>query len=432
MTRPCSCLAAFLVSLFVVATVAFGQPVAAPGDDEVEAAARLRIYLVTMGPGAEVWEQFGHNAIQVVDPAGDLDVACNWGVFDFFETGFYKRFIFGRMLYRMEFAGGPETVAYYRDENRSVYRQELNLTPRQKAVLYQYIAWNSRPENRNYRYDYYRDNCSTRVRDLIDRAVAGGVRAELSARSAGVSYRWHTRRITAANLPLYTSLLYILGQPVDRPITEWEESFLPLELMAHLRTVRVMDDAGNPVPLIKSEEILFESTRPVERGGPPKWIVPFLAFGLFCSGVFFGLAWYSGRSRLARHVLVAMASLWSLFIGGAGTFALWGWMSTEHVAVYRNENLLHFFPPALLLTVLIPLAYRGHRRLVLPTLGLAAAVPVVSAIGLALKAHPAFRQVNFELIAWVLPTHVAFAHGVWRVVRAPAEQKNRAGGPDPI
>lgn len=405
-----------LLAILVPAASAQPQP---PTSDEAAAAARLRVYLLTMGPGDEVWEQFGHNAIEIVDPARDLDFAANWGVFDFFEKGFYKRFILGQMLYRMEIDDAPRTVDYYRHFNRSVFRQELNLSPRQKAALYNYIIWNSQPENRNYRYDYYRDNCSTRVRDVLDRATDGQIAPQLQPQPTDTTYRWHTRRIMASDLPLYTSLLFILGQPVDHPISAWQESFLPLRLMDHLRNVTILDDAGNRVPLIKSEETLFTAARPPQRTAPPNWLLPFLALGLLCAATFATLAHFARRSKLARVLFFLLATIWSFFIGGAGTFALWGWLCTEHTAVYYNENILHFLPLSLPLAFLLPFAARNRRRCATVARYLALATAAVSLLGLLLKLLPAFYQVNYELIAWVLPTHLALAYGLWTLTRRP-------------
>lgn len=403
----------------MASAAAFGQP-AAPTADEVAAGGQLRVYLLTMGPGDEVWEQFGHNAIEIVDPAEDGDFGhfvANWGVFDFFEKGFYQRFILGRMLYRMELDKAVPTLDYYRQANRSIFRQELNLSPAQKAALKDYLLWNAREENRNYRYDYYRDNCSTRVRDALDRATGGQIGAQLQGKPTDVTYRWHTRRIMAGDLPLYASLLFILGHPVDRPISAWQESFLPLRLMDHLRGVTIRDDAGNVVPLIKSEEAVFTAARAPQRATPPHWFVPFLGLGLLCAAVFVGLAYYASRSKFARVMFYLLATVWSLFVGGAGAFALWGWTCTEHVAVYYNENILHFFPLSLVLAFVIPFAARGRRLPVILSRYLALATAAISLIGLLLKPLPAFYQVNYELIAWVLPVHLALAYGVWALTR---------------
>src|SRR5207249_7657865 len=121
-----------------------------------------------------------------------------------------------------------------------------------------------RDENKYYRYNYYTDNCSTRVRDAIDKAIDGQIKAQLAPRPTGTTFRWHTRRLTRVDALWYTLLNTVLGPATDRPITEWEECFLPIKLRDHLRSVSIKDPDGHDVPLVKSEKILFSSTRAPE------------------------------------------------------------------------------------------------------------------------------------------------------------------------
>src|SRR4029453_11507821 len=112
----------------------------------------------------------------------------------------------------------------------SVCVKRLNLPPPARLQLREFLRWNEQPENRFYHYDYYRDNCSTRVRDALDRALGGRIHEYATTRPTDKTYRFHTRRLTANDPLVYTGLLIGLGQPVDRPISAWEEMFLPLAL----------------------------------------------------------------------------------------------------------------------------------------------------------------------------------------------------------
>jgi hypothetical protein len=130
----------------------------------------LRVYVVTMDAGDLIWERWGHNAVCVVDERKQSQTAYHWGLFDFSQQGFFTNFIRGRMRYWMEGRSLSGMVAGYENDNRSVRLQELNLTPAQKRKLDEFLKWNARPENKYYYYDYYLDNCSTRVRDAVDLA----------------------------------------------------------------------------------------------------------------------------------------------------------------------------------------------------------------------------------------------------------------------
>jgi hypothetical protein len=120
--------------------------------------------LYTYGPGLEVFEKFGHIALAVVDSQTGEDVAFNWGMFDFNQPNFYTRFLTGDTKYWMAGYRTAEFNAMYVAQDRTIRKQRLNLTPAQRGALYEFVAWNAREENRYYRYDYYNDNCSTRVR----------------------------------------------------------------------------------------------------------------------------------------------------------------------------------------------------------------------------------------------------------------------------
>ena len=141
------------------------------------------VLLMTMGQGDEVFEKFGHNAIVVWDDAAGEPLAYNWGMFDFNQPNFLGRFLTGDTKYWMEPRSFERTMRDYQALNRTVTVQQLQLTPAQKTRLLALLAENATEENKFYRYDYYRDNCSTRARDAIE----CGDRWRLGARDAGTA-----------------------------------------------------------------------------------------------------------------------------------------------------------------------------------------------------------------------------------------------------
>ncbi|NJD20389.1 MAG: DUF4105 domain-containing protein, partial [Gemmatimonadetes bacterium] len=168
-------IAALAASLLLAAGPLAAQPAAPDSAALPEAGSDLRVWLITVGPGAAVWERFGHKAIRVADVVTGRDLAYNWGIFDFDQVGFIPRFLKGQMLYMLApFRSGPMIEAYA-GTGREVVAQELALTPSQRAALQAFADWNALPQNRDYRYDYFRDNCSTRVRDALDQALAGAL-----------------------------------------------------------------------------------------------------------------------------------------------------------------------------------------------------------------------------------------------------------------
>ena len=203
----------------------------------------------------------GTSPCAIQDPdAKYSDVVFNWGLFDFDQKNFFVNFIEGRMKYSTGAEDGPEMIAAYRQSGRAIWEQELNVTASQKFELAE-RCWSAiQPANRGYLYDYYLNNCSTQVRDRLDAVVGGAISRQTQGMPTATSFRWHTRRVTADELWLYTSLTTLLGHPADRPIDVWEEMFLPSKLREHLRNVMLTDAQGRRFSLIKREQLLEAGT----------------------------------------------------------------------------------------------------------------------------------------------------------------------------
>jgi hypothetical protein len=329
------------------------------------------------------------------------------------------------MWYWMQGFPAESYVESYRRANRSVWVQELEMAPQARLQLQQFLEWNERPENRFYHYDYYRDNCSTRVRDALDRALGGRIRELTAALATGRTYRFHTLRLTANDPPIYTGLLLALGHPVDRPISAWEEMFLPLAMREHLRKITVVGAGGAPLPLVRSERTLFESTDPAPPAGPPLWLPYYLIAGLGIGGVAFGLGGLARRNRAARTGFIVLLCAWALLVGIAGLILAGLWGLTDHTAAYNNENVLQADLLALFVLVLIPRWVLGSRSAARSALALAIIVAALSVVGLLLKLFPAFYQVNGAIIALALPAHAGVAGGLWQLTRGQGPRTRR-------
>jgi hypothetical protein len=405
---PGALLAALLTLGAPPATAQRAAPPSGPPGSE------LTVYLMTMGPGRLVWERFGHNAIWIHDPADPPDQAYNYGLFDFRQQNFLLRFIKGQMWYWMDGFPAEDYVRTYRRANRSVYLQELNLPPAARLELQRFLRWNQEPAHRFYHYDYYRDNCSTRVRDALDRVLGGAIRAQTDSVPGGTTYRFHTQRLTANDPLIFTGLLLALGQGVDRPISQWEEMFLPMEMRQHLRGVTIPGPDGRPLPLVASEGTLFESTATQPPPVPPRWLARYLFLGVLlgCAA-----AWLGGVARRdgpARVAFGVVAGGWEVLAGVAGVVLAGLWAFTDHVMAYRNENLFQVNPLALVLGLLLPFALRGWPRAGRMAAILAGAVAGLSLLGLALKVLPWFDQANVQVTALALPIHLGVAAGLRR------------------
>lgn len=412
------CLGAALlgVALFVAPPLT-GQATARPDPPAVEPGSHLTVYLMTMGEGDLVWERFGHNAIWIHDSVAGTDRTYNWGLFDFDQPGFLRRFIQGRMLYVMDAFDAAATAQAYMQSNRSVWVQQLNLAPAQRLALLEFVEWNRRPENRAYRYDYYYDNCSTRVRDALDAALGGAIADQTAHVPADMTFRDHTRRLTTNDPVTYTGLMAGLGPEVDREVSRWDEMFLPLAMREHVRHLTVADADGRDAPLVISEQEWFLADRPPLRATPPRWWPAYLALGVVLAVLLLALGHFAGRSPIARAGLAGLVVVWAGVVGLLGLILAGLWGLTDHTAAYRNENLFQFNPLALGLVVLFPVLLYRPGRTDRWTAGLAAVVAGLAVLGLLVKPQPWFIQVNGELIALALPVHLAVAIVAWLLIR---------------
>lgn len=326
----------------------------APGSD-------VKIYLLTMGDGPRVWEMFGHSSIWIRDTVALRDTVVNWGVFDSSQPNFIPHFLKGLMLYSI---GGNrmEDVLYsYRYWNRSLTSQELDLTATQKDSLLHIIQRNFLPDNVHYRYDYFVDNCSTRPRDILDMVLGGQLRIGADSLS-GTSYRFHALRLMQSNVPLVLGVDIGLGEPSDRPITKWQEMFLPQKLHDWVATRQIRDSTGALHPLAISDRVLFQSTQPPERATAPGFGWLWLAGGVLA--VLFATLGIAARgSRGARIATATVFSIWSALCGLLGVLVAVLWAFTDHRFAHANENLLLFNPFWLILAVTLPLTVaRGRAR----------------------------------------------------------------------
>jgi hypothetical protein len=372
------------------------------------AGTNLDVALLTFGPGTEVWERFGHNAIQIRDRASGVANLYNYGIFDFDQEDFFLNFARGRMTYRMAVSDPADDLPMYREEGRWIVEQDLNLTPAQRAKLATFLAWNARPENTQYRYEYFTANCSTRVRDALDAAVDGAIKAQTIAPSRGFTYRMDTLRLMRAEPALMVAMDAGLGPFADKRLTYWDESFVPMEFMRHLREVRVPDENGVLRPLVANETRLAAARVPEPPEFPPAWTWQALAIGIASALAMLGL-WRLRARALARAAFASIASGSALMLGLGGLVLIALWALTDHVSAWRNENILLLNPLCLLLLPAWIGSFRARWRPSVFAQRLGIAIAALACLAFFLKVFPAFAQDNRFWIALLLPLHVALA-----------------------
>jgi len=334
-----------LLILLAFASSALAQP-GSPFSPEATVpnlSPEAEVSLLTMMPGDEVYSVFGHTAFRVRDPALGLDRSYNYGTFDFDQPFFIARFARGLLDYQLSVAPMERTVAEYRYLERPIIEQRLDLPLEARQDLFRFLETNYLPENRAYRYDFFFDNCSTRPRDALERAL--GQRLDYGGyEPRGESFRDLLQPYLEA-VPLTDFGIDLgLGAPTDRAATDREAMFLPLELM------RAFDEASfEGRPLVASRDTLFW----IEGAGMPEeafdwpaliaWLVAALGIGLTVA------AWRGRAERAARRFDVMTFAV----VGLAGSIILWLWIGTEHSVTGPNANLLWAWPTHLLAAFLL-------------------------------------------------------------------------------
>lgn len=368
----------------------------------------VTISLLTMGRGPQIWELFGHSAIWIHDNTTYRDTVFNWGEFDSHQPNFILHFLKGLMLYRMGGESLNEVLYDYRYFHRDVVSQQLDLTTAQKDSLLHLMQINAAPENVVYRYDYFRNNCSTRPRDLLDQ-VTGGLIYANSQQVTDHSYRWHALRLMQDGKPLVVGVDIGLGEPSDKPVRRWDEMFLPKELHDVIATLQVRDSTGASHPFVTRETVLYDAGTPPEPTEAPKLAPLLFALGVVIAALITWLALGAEPADRGRHIFAGVAiCVWSIVAGLLGVVLCILWMFTDHVFAHANENVLLFNPLWLVLAVLA-LVYFVTGRAARATRWLAAFLALLSAFALLAHLVGLSRQSNLPIIAVALPIALVIA-----------------------
>ena len=306
---------------------------------------QVEIYLLTRGAGDEAYMKYGHTMIRVVDPTHNLDVAYNWGAFDFRTPGFIVKFLRGLLRYHLDISPTHFEIGVSQSEHRWLVQERLNLTDRQKAALLAELNREAQPDRRTYRYLFFTDNCSTRPRDVIDRALGGKIAARFRGKPSGATFRDEVMVYNASAPILAMGQDVILNDEVDRGISQWEEMFAPLKLRTYLLSMPAYNDDGTERP---GEKLLTGTTTLVSYPDPVSspysgYAVVWLLLGtpLLLS---LALCWKTSLRKASIRIFGLVLAVWGTVSGAFGLYLALSWAFSEHTVVRDNANLRIFWP----------------------------------------------------------------------------------------
>ena len=427
----------WIASLWMVAMVLLGSVAEASGQERREPwapggpsrAQDLKIELVIFGPGDDIATWWGHAAMAVSDQRLGVQRIYNYGMFSFDET-LVPKFVSGRLEFWVGAADYHRTLRAYARENRDVHLLELDLSPERRLAVARELADDVLPENRHYLYHHYDDNCSTRIRDLVDLATEGAFSRAARATPAHQSLRDHTRR-HAQHLLLELGMMFAMNGDIDRPISAWEEMFLASELERQALRFELTDPVtGTSRPLVRRTRVFHEaSERPPPPALPPRRWPWLLLLGGALGVISLALARWLRRApgprrRLPRALFGLYHGLLGLLVGLAGVLSLFLW-TTDHTVAHHNENLLLASPLALLALPLGLCFVAGRARRWLPALWLMLTAMALAA--LVLEVLPGFEQRNVLTMALLVPMHLGAAAAMIMVGRGGASGEDTVG-----
>jgi len=339
--------------LAVLACAACASPARAQGPHVLPAADalsdRTTVWVITLGLGDQPHTLFGHTAVVVRDPALAFSAAFNYGTFDFGE-GFLRKFLGGRLDYRLSVAYAPMQLREDTGSPRGYIQQQLALTPTQARMLYRELRREAQPENRDYRYRFLDRNCATKVVDVLDRSLGDALiwpssspkdtqpDAESDADDDPPTYRDRLRG-HLRDRPWYRlGIDMMLGQPTDRPVTGRDRGFLPIHL-ADLLDGTLIHSGGVARPLVSTRDANAFRGLPEETRRTPL----FVASGLLALGVV-GTALARRKPNATRWPLRVFDGLLLLAAGLSGVAIVAMWVGSAHDVIGPNWNLLWAVP----------------------------------------------------------------------------------------
>ncbi len=306
------------------------------------------ISILTFGPGEkELYSAFGHSAIRVYDPANGFDVAYNYGTFDFNQPNFYLNFARGYLIYKLSVQDYRRLKAYYEYNNRSITEQVLDLSREQKQKVFNYLQNNARPENANYYYDYFYDNCATKIGDVFVAALGDEFKFnEDFVEEPGLTIRTLTDRYSAVYFPWgKLGIDLCLGMPMDKQLTNMQYTYLPDYVFKAFARAEVKR-AGSWRPVVRSTKQIYIADQ--ENKEPP----------LFTPKLVFWSLWVIVLAASVLAYRKGFSWRWFDFIyfftvGFIGLFLLLLWLATDHAAAAWNLNLLWAWPTHLVAAVFL-------------------------------------------------------------------------------
>ncbi|MDR2490520.1 MAG: DUF4105 domain-containing protein [Spirochaetaceae bacterium] len=313
--------------------------------------------LVVIGPGDDVFTWWGHLGVIVENAFTGKEQFYDYGVFSFYAENFYKNLIAGNWDYSMQVRDAAVDIGWYIKTNRDIIYYTLNLDAQQKETLVDFLDWNVRPENRNYFYKLFTDNCVTRVMLLLDQTLEGQFLERYKNEPGRHTVRFHANRHLYPSPVLYWLLNFIMGDTIDTPPSRYDEMYLPAEFAAGAADFFYTSKDGVTVPLVSDIEVISTSKgRNLALDKPPRAYIPGIIVSLILAFIFLYIRhnyiqknYIQKNSTLqqknhSRRLWAYVQIVWALLWGILGTVLFLAEFFSNHIYTYRNINVIFANP----------------------------------------------------------------------------------------
>ncbi|MDC6352121.1 DUF4105 domain-containing protein [Zeaxanthinibacter sp. PT1] len=296
-----------------------------------------KISVITCGPGSELYASFGHSAFRVQDPVKGLDLVYNYGTFDFNTPGFYTKFAKGQLLYSLSRNSFENFLYTYQLEDRWVKEQILALSPEEENKVLQFLEYNYLPENRDYLYNFLDENCSTKIPEVLERALPGRLVLDDDYLEQTYTFRQLIQQYLRTNSWSSLGIDLALGSVIDRKASPRKHMFLPDYVLRQMNHAQL-----NGNSLVKKERSILQKQG--EESSAFFLLTP--AFWLLLLFLITALFTYKDLRNGSRSR--ALDSFLLLFTGILGVLIVFLWFFTDHTTTLYNYNILWAFPLNLL------------------------------------------------------------------------------------
>jgi hypothetical protein len=295
----------------------------------------LQISILTCAPGADIASIYGHNALRIKDTSGQADIVYNWGTYNFKEPGFIIKFVRGKLNYWLAAEDYPSFLAQYEYYQRGVTEQILSLDSIQKLEILNLLETNFLPQNRTYKYDFFMDNCATRITQIVDRSI-GGISWD-EKKASQKTFRQIIKEFQV-NLPWTDfGIDLIIGANADRKTTFAEETFIPQYLS------KAFEKVGNakvkPISPPPSDVLTYPKVVPDPLN---VFWNPYLFFGLLLLAEVW--IWFKYRNSNTPKWLARYDSAWIWLMVFLFVVMFIMWFFTDHIPTKNNWNILWASP----------------------------------------------------------------------------------------